>query len=142
MIRNHQHSRGFTFLEIMFVVVIIGILLAVAVPQFTGRSQEAQIRAAEVSMRNISTALAEFEMRVGRFPTTNEGLGALVERPPNVSENVWRRPFLDETPRDPWGNEFHYRSPGQHRPDSYDLWSAGPDGQEGTDDDIRNWRDR
>lgn len=130
--------RGFTFLEIMFVVVIIGVLLAIAVPRLTGRSRMAQIRATEATMRNIGVALAEYEIHLGGFPTTNDGLQALLEPPRGADENAWEGPYLDKMPRDPWGNEFNYRFPGDHNRD-YDLWSNGPDRQEGTDDDIVNW---
>jgi len=134
--------RAFTFLEIMFVVVIIGILLAVALPRFSGQSNQARIQATRLQMGNIRTALAQFEMHVGRYPDTREGLAALVERPSGVSEELWEGPYLDaeggELPRDAWRNEFGYRSPGEHNRD-YDLWSPGPDGREGTEDDITNW---
>lgn len=135
--------RGFTFLEIMFVVVIIGVLMAIAVPRMTGQAQKARIQATEVTMRTLQTALAQYEMHVGSFPNTNEGLNALLERPGRVSETAWDGPYLesDTVPRDAWGNAFNYRSPGQNRP-TYDLWSNGPDGMEGTDDDIRNWTRR
>lgn len=134
--------RAFTFLEIMFVVVIIGILLAVALPRFSGQSNQARIASTRLQMSNIRTALAQFEMHVGRYPDTREGLQALVTRPSNVSEELWQGPYLDteggELPRDAWRNPFNYRSPGEHNRD-YDLWSAGPDGREGTDQDITNW---
>lgn len=132
--------RGFTFLEIMFVVVIIGILLAVAVPRMTGRARKAQEQATAMQIRNIGTALKQFEMHVGRFPDTREGLQALLERPSNVAEEQWEGPYLDgeELPKDAWKKEFNYRAPGEHSRD-FDLWSNGPDTQEGTDDDIVNW---
>lgn len=138
--RIHRH-RGFTLLEIMFVVVIIGILLAVAVPRLTGQSQKARERATEANMRNIGLALKTYEMHVGAFPSTSQGLEALIERPNSVSENMWEGPYLDDEslPVDAWQNEFNYRSPGDHHKD-YDLWSNGPDGKEGTEDDVTNWK--
>ena len=136
-------NRGFTFLEIMFVVVIIGVLLAVAVPRLTGKTEKARIRATELQIRNISMALKEYEMEIGSFPQTNQGLEALIERPSGVSEEMWTEPFLDsETlPKDSWNKEFHYRAPGEHHRD-FDLWSAGPDGVEGNEDDVKNWTEK
>ncbi len=134
--------RAFTFLEIMFVVVIIGILLAVALPRFSGQTNQARMASTRLQMGNIRTALAQFEMHVGRFPDTREGLQALVVRPSSVSDELWEGPYLDtegaELPMDSWRNAFNYRSPGENNRD-YDLWSAGPDGREGTEDDITNW---
>lgn len=140
MIRRTRPARGFTFLEIMFVVVIIGVLLAVAIPRFTGKTQRARERATELQMRNISLALKEYEMEIGTFPTSSQGLEALIRRPSGVGEDVWRDAFLDQDdlPKDAWGNPFNYRAPGEHHRD-FDLWSNGPDGQEGTEDDITNW---
>jgi general secretion pathway protein G len=140
--RDRRSLRAFTFLEIMFVVVIIGILLAVALPRFSGQTNQARMQATRLQMGNIRTALSQFEMHVGRYPDTREGLQALVVRPSNVSEQLWEGPYLDaeggQLPTDAWKNPFNYRSPGEHNKD-YDLWSAGPDGREGTEDDITNW---
>lgn len=138
--RRTMCRRAFTFLEIMFVVVIIGILLAVAVPRMTGKARKAQESATSMQIRNIGTALKQFEMHVGRFPDTREGLEALIERPSNVEEGQWEGPYLDgdEVPKDAWKKPMNYRSPGEHSRD-FDLWSNGPDGQDGTDDDVVNW---
>ncbi len=141
--RKTARRRGFTFLEIMFVVVIIGVLLAVAVPKMTGKSRQAQIRATELGIRNVGLALKEYELATGQFPNTSEGLMALVERPSNIDEDRWTGPYLDdeEMPKDAWGHEFNYRSPGDHKKD-YDLWSSGPDGIEGNEDDVKNWKEK
>jgi general secretion pathway protein G len=137
--------RGFTFLEIMFVVVIIGILLGVAVTNLTKRGQTARINATKLQLRNFDAALAQFELHVGRFPDTREGLQALVTRPNGVHEKSWDGSYLKldggVLPLDPWHSPYHYRSPGQSNED-YDLWSPGPDGLEGTGDDITNWGQR
>ncbi len=134
--------RGFTFLEIMFVVVIIGILLAIVGPRLVGRSQKARIGAAHMQLKNIQTALQQYEMHIGSFPDTNQGLKALLEKPSDVDEKEWDGPYLEGTvlPRDPWGNEFQYKEPGEHTKD-YDLWSYGPDKQDNTADDVKNWTD-
>ncbi|MCD6384733.1 type II secretion system major pseudopilin GspG [Candidatus Sumerlaeota bacterium] len=133
-------ARGFTFLEIMFVVAIIGILLSIAIPRFTGKAQRAKIRAAKFQIAQFKTVLGAYEMDVGSFPTTAQGLKALVERPPDVPEEDWHGKYIDSIPKDPWHQEYIYRSPGEHNPD-YDLFSKGPDRQEGTEDDITNWEE-
>ncbi len=131
---------GFTLIEMILVVVIIGLLAALVLPQFIGRTRQAEITNAEAQIESFKTALGQFEMDAGRFPTTAEGLEALVERPSGLRESVqWRR-YLDESevPRDPWGNEYVYRHPGTVNEASYDLFSPGPDGEPGTEDDIGN----
>ncbi|MBI5154870.1 type II secretion system major pseudopilin GspG [Candidatus Poribacteria bacterium] len=135
-----SRRRAFTFLEIMFVVVIIGILLAISVPRLTGKSKRAKIKATQSQIRNIGVSLSEFELHAGRFPDSSEGLEALLERPSNIEEDVWEGPYLEkkEVPKDAWGKPLNYRAPGEHNSD-YDLWSNGPDNQEGTDDDVHNW---
>lgn len=139
-LRIGRQKRAFTFLEIMFVVVIIGILLAVAVPRLTGKTQKARISATELQIRNVSLALKEYEMNVGSFPSSSQGLEALIERPSGVSEDIWTDPFLEaeSVPKDAWNNEFNYRQPGEHHRD-FDLWSNGPDGQSESEDDVTNW---
>lgn len=138
--RRRRHA--FTFLEIMFVVVIIGILLAVAAPRLTGKSKKARIQATRLQMHNIEAALKEYEMHIGAFPGSSDGLESLLDPPSNVDETQWDGPYLDgnNLPTDSWGHEFHYRYPGENSRD-FDLWSSGPDGQEGSEDDIKNWSD-
>ena len=128
---------GFTLIELMLVVIIIGVLVAMVVPQMSGRSEQARISVAEADVDlNISTALKLYELDNGKFPTTEEGLDALLT-PPGSAKN-WRGTYLEKKPVDPWGNVYQYRSPGSHRAYSYDLCSFGPDGVEGNDD-IVNW---
>lgn len=132
-------SRGFTFIEIMLVVVIIGILMAVVVPKMTKQAGGARISATKASIRGISTALSAFEVKAGRFPTTEEGLQALIKKPNDLTEDDWSGPYLpDETPVDAWKQEFIYKCPGENNRD-YDLVSKGPDKQEGSPDDITNF---
>ncbi len=134
-----RRGRAFTFLEIMFVVVIIGILLAIVGPRLAGRSRKAKEAATKAQLRNIRVALSSYELNVGEFPTTAQGLKALIERPSEVDEDSWDGPYLEgSVPKDNWNHEFQYRQPGEHNKD-YDLWSYGMDGQDGTDDDITNW---
>ena len=134
--------QGFTFLELMFVVVIIGILLSIVVPRLAGKSEKARIAATNAQINSIATALQTFEMNAGRFPTTEEGLKALVERPADIPEGDWQGPYLTKkvVPKDVWKEPFVYRCPGEHGID-YDIFSKGPDRQEGTEDDITNWEE-
>lgn len=130
--------RAFTFIEIMLVVLIIGILMGIVVPRMVGQTRGAKIKACKASIHGISQALSQFEVNAGRFPTTQEGLQALVTKPSGLSDDEWAGPYLNEIPKDPWGQEFIYRSPGEHNAD-FDLVSKGPDKQENTPDDITNY---
>lgn len=135
--RGHQ---GFTLIELMLVILIIGFLVAMAVPRLTGKSQQARIATARADIdANLAVALDLFEMDNGRYPSTQEGLQALVKSPPNAPS--WKGPYLKKgIPVDPWGRPYVYRSPGRFNPEDYDLLSYGPDGIEGGGDDITNAR--
>ncbi len=134
-------ERGFTLIELLLVLVILATLAAVVVPKFTRRSQEARITAARVDIANLGVALASFEIDTGRYPTTEEGIRALVEEPAGIKG--WHDPYIERgVPNDPWGNLYVYRCPGQHNTSGYDLHSFGPDGQDGGGDDIDNWSPR
>src|SRR5688572_5382760 len=108
--RNNK-SRAFTLIEIMLVVVIIGILAAVIGPRLVGQSKTAKIRATKASIEGVKTALGMYEVHMSRFPTTEEGLEALLTRPADVSEDEWEGPYLREKalPKDAFGKEFIYR---------------------------------
>jgi general secretion pathway protein G len=129
---------GFTLIELLLVLVILTALAAVVVPKFTRRSEQARITAANTDISNLGLALDAFEVDVGRYPTTSEELGALVEPPANSVG--WNGPYIKKgIPIDPWGNKYVYQYPGKHNTYEYDLYSYGPNGQEGGDDDIVNW---
>jgi len=131
-------TRAFTLIELLLVLVILTALAAVVVPKFTKRSEQARITAARTDIAVIGGQLDAFEVDCGRFPTTEEGLGALLVQPPNTIG--WKGPYLEKgMPKDPWGSPYIYRCPGQHRAADYDLCSFGPDGQDGGGDDIDNW---
>jgi general secretion pathway protein G len=143
--RNDRGSRrlakGFTLIELLLVVAILAILASVVVPRFAKRSEQARNTAAATDIANIGVALDAFEVDCGRYPTTEEGLKALVEQPSSV-KNWNSQGYLKSLKSDPWGNPYQYRCPGTHNAKSYDLLSLGPDGQEGTADDIDNWSDK
>ena len=134
-------SAGFSLIELLLVLVILATLTAIVAPKFTKRSEQAKVTAAMTEIANIQVALDAFEVDVGRFPTTQEGLKALLEKPANA--DGWHQPYLGRgLSRDPWGNSYVYLQPGQHNTDTYDLYSYGPDGQEGGGDDVDNWSER
>jgi len=141
VMRKHKRTEGFTLIELLLVMVILSVLATVVVPKFTRRSEQARIVAAQSSIANIEVALEAFEVDTGRYPTNEEGLQALVVAPPQL--DTWRGPYIKRgIPKDPWGNNYVYRCPGDHNTNSYDLYSYGPDRQEGGDDDIDNWSEQ
>jgi general secretion pathway protein G len=130
-------KKGFTLVELMLVVIIIGVLAAMIVPRMAGRSEEARSSVAQADILSISTALRLYELDNGVFPTTSEGLEALLDKP--SSARNWKGPYLERKPIDPWGQPYAYRSPAQHSRAGFDLYSLGRDALEGTEDDIINW---
>jgi len=130
-------KKGFTLIELLVVIVILGILAAIVVPRITGRVDEAKIEATKVQMKAIKDSLEQYKLDNGYYPTTEQGLRALVEKPNTPPVPTRWRQYLDRLPKDAWGNDFIYISPGVQRP--YELKSLGPDRREGTEDDIDVW---
>ena len=134
---------GFTLLEILLVVVIIGMLVGVAVVKLGGKAKEAMVTATRDQIHNYESALDLYELDSGFTPTTEQGLQALITQPstPPVPNN-WKGPYLKPSiiRKDPWGHDYIYKNPGQHNAGGYDLSSPGPDGIEGNEDDIGNWQ--
>ena len=129
-----QDCGGFTLIELMLVLAILGILVSVALPRLSGRTEEARLQAARLQIENFGVALDAFELDCGRYPTTDEGLDAL--RRPLADLAGWKGPYLKkDPPTDPWRRPYRYASPGVDGRD-YDLVSLGPDGAEGGPDDV------
>ncbi len=137
-----SRSRGFTLIEIMVVVAILGILAATIIPQFMGTKHDARVSAAKAHIAELEAALERFNVHMDRYPTSDEGLKVLVEAPAG-DDKKWRGPYIKQLRPDPWGNAYQYRYPGIHHPTSFDLWSRGADGADGGEGegaDIGNWQ--
>ncbi|MGO1691600.1 MAG: type II secretion system major pseudopilin GspG [Marinobacter sp.] len=131
-----QASRGFTLIEIMVVMVILGLLVAIVAPNIMGRSDQAKVTVAETQLTNISKALDIYRLDNSHYPSTQQGLDALKSKPTgNPEPKNWSPDgYMKNIPQDPWNNDFQYVSPGTEG--AYDLYSYGSDGQEGGDGDA------
>jgi len=135
-------APGFTLVEVMVVVVILSILAALVVPQIMGKPDEARITKAQQDLRAIEASLNLYKLDNFNYPSTDEGLEALVNPPADAARaRNWKGPYLKSVPKDPWGNEYLYLSPGEQG--AIDVYSLGADGEaggEGTAADIGNWQ--
>ena len=134
-------DAGFTLLELLVVLAILGLLAAIVAPQVLKYLGASRTQAAKVQVENIAAALDHFDLDVGRYPTQEEGLDALVRAPQGVTS--WNGPYLQRSSalEDPWQRKYLYRQPGQHNPD-FDVWTYGSDGVEGgvkEARDVGNW---
>lgn len=135
---DHSES-GFTLVEILVVITIIGLIMGLVGPRVLGYLGESKVKAAQIQIESLASSLDLFYLDAGRYPATSEGLAALVQRPSGIQS--WNGPYLKngQVPLDPWGHPYLYKSPGDRQP--YDIVSLGSDGQEGgtgTAADIRN----
>ena len=138
--RHHKHEAGFTLVEMLLVLVILGTLAAIVLPKFAGRTEQARITAAETQISTFKTVLDAFEVDNGFYPKGSDGLYDLMEEPSNATD--WRGPYLEDIPNDPWDNPYIYECPGKHNDRGFDLLSMGPDGRSGGGDDITNYRQK
>jgi general secretion pathway protein G len=141
--RRQSRGKGFTLIEVMVVVVILGILAAIVVPRIMSRPGEARVTRAKQDLRAIEAALNLYKLDNFRYPSTQQGLEALVKRPYDLPPNAsWKAGgYLDRVPKDPWGNTYKYLSPGVHG--EIDVFTMGADGVEGGEEenaDIGNWQ--
>lgn len=140
MKKNAQFQRGFTLIELLVVLVILGLLMSVVGPRVMKYVGGAKTDTARMQIQELAGALDMYHLEVGRYPTQDVGLRALIEQP--TGEKRWKGPYLrkSKVPNDPWGNDYIYRFPGQHG--AFDLYSLGADGQaggEGEDAEIGSW---
>jgi len=137
-----MRQRGFTLIEIMVVVIIIGLLATLVLPRVIGRQEEAMVAKTKSDIHALSSALKLYKLDNFNFPSTEQGLDALTTKPQGDPQPKHYKDggYIESLPKDPWGNPYQYLSPGEKR--EFDLWSNGSDGQpggEGTATDIGNW---
>jgi general secretion pathway protein G len=133
-------GRGFTLIELLVVLAILGLLASLVAPQVMKFLGGSKTKTAKLQIEDLSSALDLYHLDVGHYPTTSEGLAALVERPESASN--WNGPYLKKkkVPKDPWGNDYHYVQPGEHGPfDLYSLGSDNTEGGEGEAQDVVSW---
>ncbi len=135
-----QKNKGFTLIEIMVVIVILGLLAGLVVPNVMGSVDQANIQKVVTDIQGYEGALDQYRLDVGRYPTTTQGLQALVEKPTSapVPKKYRAGGYVKKLSDDPWHSPYYYKMPGDHGK-KYDIFSAGPDGEPGTCDDIGNW---
>lgn len=134
---KHTGRSGFTLIELMVVVIIIAALAAMVLPKVLPATDSAKTHIAAGDIANITVALKLYRLHNDRYPTSDEGLDALLK--PSTSR-TWKESYLERPAVDPWGRKYQYRSPGTHNAGGFDLWSMGVDGQDNTADDVTNWQ--
>ncbi len=140
-----QRLRGFTLIEILVVIIVLGLLAALVGPRILGRVSEAKSATARTQIELLGMALDNYRLDNGSYPSTEQGLDALQTKPTREPIPLnWRGPYLKKAvPLDPWGRPYSYMSPGEHSPSGYDLYTLGRDGQPGGEDeaaDISSWK--
>jgi general secretion pathway protein G len=136
--KDRRSEKGFSLIELIVVLVILGLLAAIVAPRVMDKLGKARGQTAKLQIEEFDGAMDAFVFDVGRYPTTAEGLDALVTN--TTGNDSWAGPYLKKgLPIDPWGRRYEYIYPGQHGTD-YEIYSYGPDGQAGTGDDIVSWK--
>jgi general secretion pathway protein G len=139
-----SNQRGMTIIEIMVVLMIIGIIATFVTINVVDRLSQSKIEATQIQIKNISNAVGLYRMTCDRYPSSEDGLASLVSAPTSgTCKNYPEAGFLNEgsdVPMDPYGNPYQYSYPGTNNAKSFDLWSMGSDGEDGTEDDIGNWK--
>jgi general secretion pathway protein G len=128
--KGRASQKAMTLLEIMIVVAILGLLASLVVTNLMGQFDNAKIQTAKLKVNDISSTINQYYATVGDYPSGSDGLKALVNPPGGL------KPFFKEVPKDPWGKPFQYRSPAKQSSEPFEVYSTGPDGQDGTQDDI------
>ena len=136
-----RHFVGFSLIEMLVVIVILGLIASIVAPNLLGKIDNAKAKTARVQVEELAAAVELYYLDVGQYPATAHGLLALIEAPPDV--DAWSGPYLKKQrmPSDPWGQNYHYRSPGDFAP--FEIWSLGADNQadgEGDNADIKSWQ--
>lgn len=136
---NIRKTSGFTLLELLVVIGILALLAAVVAPQVLDNREEARLKKAAVDVQQLESAINMYQLRFNMIPTTDQGLEALVSQPTidPIPRNYPENGLIERLPKDPWGNDYVLLNPGQIG--KVDIYSVGPDGQDGTDDDIGTW---
>ena len=138
--QNKRQQAGFTLMELLVVLAILGLLMSLVGPQVLNQLGGAKTKTAGIQIKDLEQALEMYKLDVGRFPSTSEGLSALVNKPGNASG--WNGPYLkSDVPMDPWNREYHYKYPGEKgEVDIYSYGANGSPGGEGEDADVGNWK--
>lgn len=138
-----RRRRGFTLVEVLVVLAILVMLVGMVVPRILGTQKKADISGTKTQIGMLSAALEKYALDVKSFPTTEQGLTALITKPADLEETIkWDGPYLNaqDLPKDPWGHDYKYEYPPTHgKLDRPDIWSSGPDGQDETEDDVVSW---
>ena len=135
-------SAAFTLLEIMLVVMIIALLAGIAIINMGGALDEAGYSTAKAHIKQLEVALLSYRAKAGFYPTTEQGLKALITKPSTEPVPRSWSPLMDNVPKDPWDSDYIYQQPGKHNQNKYDIFSPGADKQPGTPDDVGNWEDK
>ena len=140
MSHRPRPREAFTLIEVLLVLVILVILGSLVGIQIRSAQKKGLVNSAKAQVGMFKTPLDMYQLDLGSYPSSSSGLEALRTAPGDVQDSKWQGPYLEKAvPADPWGRQYQYANPGKHNTDGYDVWSLGPDGADGTDDDVGNW---